>query len=65
MRLVGEEGILSGVNCGAAIAVGLRLVRLHEFEGNTIVTVRPDSGEHYLRWPLFESVFDETGLPRI
>jgi cysteine synthase A len=65
IRLVGQERILSGVSCGAAIAVALRLARLHEFEGKTIVTVRPDSGEHYLSGPLFEGVFDEAGLPRI
>jgi cysteine synthase A len=65
IRLVGEEGILSGVICGATIAVALRLARLHEFEGKTIVTVLPDSGERYLSGPLFEGLFDEAGLPRI
>jgi cysteine synthase A len=64
-RLAREEGILSGVSCGAAIAVALRLARLAEFEGKTIVTVLPDSGERYLSGPLFEGVFDESGLPRI
>jgi cysteine synthase A len=64
-RLSREEGILSGVSCGAAIAVALRLARLHEFEGKTIVTVLPDSGERYLSGPLFEGLFDEAGLPRI
>jgi cysteine synthase A len=64
-RLAREEGILSGVSCGAAIVVALRLARLAEFEGKTIVTVLPDSGERYLSGPLFEGVFDESGLPRI
>ncbi len=64
-RLSCEEGILSGVSCGAAIAVALRLGRLPEFEGKTIVTILPDSGERYLSGPLFEGVFDEAGLPKI
>jgi cysteine synthase A len=64
-RLSREEGIISGVSCGAAIAVALRLGRLPEFEGKTIVTILPDSGERYLSGALFEGVFDEAGLPRI
>jgi cysteine synthase A len=64
-RLSREEGILAGVSCGAGIAVALRLARLAEFGGKTIVAVLPDSGERYLSGPLFEGVFDEAGLPRI
>jgi len=64
-RLAQEEGILSGVSCGAAIAVALRLARNAEFNGKTIVAILPDSGERYLSGPLFEGVFDEAGLPRI
>lgn len=64
-RLAREEGILSGISCGAAIAVSLRLARLDEFAGKTIVTIFPDSGERYLSGPLFEGMFDEAGLPRI
>jgi len=43
----------------------LRLGKLKEFEGKTIVTILPDAGERYLTGPLFEGIFDETGLPRI
>ena len=64
-RLSREEGILAGVSCGAAIAVALRLAKLPEFSGKTIVAVLPDSGERYLSGPLFEGLFDEAGLPRI
>ncbi|PIV20906.1 MAG: cysteine synthase A [Deltaproteobacteria bacterium CG_4_8_14_3_um_filter_45_9] len=64
-RLAREEGILSGVSCGAAIAVALRLARMEEFNGKTIIAILPDSGERYLSGPLFEGVFDEAGLPRI
>jgi cysteine synthase A len=64
-RLSREEGILSGISCGAAIAVALRLAKLPEFAGKTIVAILPDSGERYLSGPLFEGFFDESGLPRI
>jgi cysteine synthase len=64
-RLAREEGILSGISCGAAIAVALRLARKGEFEGKTVVAILPDSGERYLSGPLFEGLFDESGLPRI
>jgi cysteine synthase A len=64
-RLAREEGILSGVSCGAAIAVALRLAKSGEFDGKTIVAILPDSGERYLSGPLFEGLFDEAGLPTI
>jgi len=64
-RLAREEGIISGVSSGAAIAVALRLARREEFKGKTIVTVLPDSGERYLSGPLFQGLFDEAGLPTI
>jgi cysteine synthase A len=64
-RLAREEGILSGVSCGAVIAVALRLARLPEFAGKTIVAVLPDSGERYLSGPLFDGLFDESGLQKI
>jgi cysteine synthase A len=64
-RLAREEGIISGVSSGAAIAVALRLARREEFKGKTIVTILPDSGERYLSGPLFQGLFDEAGLPTI
>ncbi|OGK99951.1 MAG: cysteine synthase A [Candidatus Rokubacteria bacterium RIFCSPHIGHO2_02_FULL_73_26] len=55
-RLGREEGILSGISCGAAVAVALRLARLAEFEGKTLVVVLPDSGERYLSTVLYEGI---------
>ncbi len=52
-RLAVEEGILSGISCGAAAAVAARLAALPEFEGKTIVVILPDSGERYLSTALF------------
>jgi cysteine synthase A len=52
-RLAREEGILSGISCGAALAVALRLGREPAMAGKTIVTVLPDSGERYLTSVLF------------
>lgn len=58
-RLAREEGILCGISCGAAAAVALRLAKLPEFEGKTIVTVLPDAGERYLSTILFEGMFTD------
>jgi cysteine synthase A len=58
-RLAREEGILSGVSCGAAMAVAIRLANDPAFAGKTIVTVLPDSGERYLSGPLYEGLFAE------
>ena len=54
--LTSREGILSGISCGAAAAVALRLARLDEFAGKTIVTILPDSGERYISTVLFEGI---------
>ncbi len=52
-RLTCEEGIISGISCGAATAAAARLAVLPEFAGKNIVVILPDSGERYLSGDLF------------
>jgi cysteine synthase A len=62
-RLAREEGILSGISCGAATAVAVRLAKQPELAGKTIVVILPDSGERYLSGVLFQGIYNDQGLP--
>ncbi len=58
-RLPREEGLLCGISCGAAVVAAVRLGKLPEFAGKTIVAILPDAAERYLSTVMFEGMFDE------
>jgi cysteine synthase A len=58
-RLAREEGILSGISCGAAVVAAARIAKEPEMKGKMIVVVLPDAGERYLSSILFEGMFNE------
>jgi cysteine synthase A len=45
-----------GISCGAAMAAAIRLTKLEEFAGKTIVVIMPDAAERYLSTALFEGI---------
>lgn len=57
-RLAREEGILSGISCGAAVAAAVRVGREPQMANKKIVVVLPDASERYLSSALFEGMFE-------
>ncbi len=56
LRLSREEGILSGISCGAAAHIAVKLANEPENAGKRIVVILPDAGERYLSTVLFEGI---------
>jgi len=52
-NMASMEGILCGISSGAAVWAALTAARNPEYEGKTIVTILPSTGERYLSTPLF------------
>ena len=54
-RLAREEGLLSGVSSGAAVAAALRIGQRSEMAGKRIVVILASFGERYLSTPMFSA----------
>ena len=55
-RLAKEEGLLSGVSSGAAVAAALKVGNQTQFANKRLVVILPSFGERYLSTTMFTSI---------